>query len=492
MKLEQAQLWLGTQASYEAVVEALAKQHADTNFKASDSYEEEVMRQMYNVQDGVATVRISGSLVNGTAGYGVYYGITGYDDIRNALVKAVSNQNVSAIVLDVSSGGGHVAGCHETAQLIARVAKVKPVVTYTGSMMGSAAVWTGASASYVVAGETAIVGSIGIIMVHMERSKMLEEMGVKATVIRAGAEKALASPYEPLSEKAKENMEAQAAALYDIFIKHVAESRGVSLTTADTKFGQGKEFLGKAALAAGLVDKVGTYEDAFSKAMQLGAAASKGKKGGVKAEMLASPVATLDNSVEVSATLGDNAANASDNQATSQGNPMTKPLTQEQLAAMAAGVDLSEVPETPEVKAESDEPEEASDSSAQTEQAPDALAVVQDLLKSANADLVTAKLEAKTAQDALAASADQLEKFAAIARASVKTMGLHFGVKSDAVAAMDNATVLAEHARLADLFKEKFKVGGVAATSEPEKNSTKASFMAPALAAVAMSLPGAK
>lgn len=177
---------------------------------------------------------------------------------------------------------------------------------------------------------------------------------------------------------------------------------------------------------------------------------------------------------------------------------MTKPLTQEQLAAMAAGVDLSEVQETTQVAANSDQnaDESAADSSVKPDNLQtanvDALAAVQDLLKSTNENLVAAKMEAKAAQDALAASTEQLEKFAAIARASVKTMGLHFGVKSDAVAAMDNATVLAEHARLADLFKEKFKAGSVAAIKEPEKNSTKASFMAPALASVAMSLPGAK
>lgn len=489
MKIEQAQLWLGSQASYEVVVEALAKMSADTNFKAEGDYDEDVMRKIYNVQDGVATINVSGSLVNGSAGYAIYYGITGYDDIRAALVKAVSNQNVSSIILNVSSGGGHVAGCHETAQLIARVNKVKPVVTYTGSTMGSAAVWTGSAASYIVAGETATVGSIGIIMVHMEKSKMLEDMGVKATVIRAGAEKALASPYEPLSDKAKENLQAQAAELYDIFIKQVAESRGVSVTTADTKFGQGREFLGKAALAAGLVDKVGTYEDAFAKAMALGASARKAVK----------PASRNANSGNVQALAGAVTDDAGDNSGNPpQGTEMKTPLTQEQLAAMAAGVDLDlEAPasdagsaQKPEASASAEpevqEEEHAADSSAKPDAA---LTAVKELLAVANSELVAVKVELEAAK----AGADMLVKFSDIARASVKTMGMHFGVKSEAVAAMSNAEVLAEHTRLAALFKEKFKVGSVAAAPDKdEKDAPAKASMAPAFSARAMSLVGAK
>ena len=68
-------------------------------------------------------------------------------------------------MLDVSSGGGQVSGVDDTAQLISRVNNVKPVVTYTGSTMG-AALWLGASANHTVAGKTAIVGSLGVIMVH--------------------------------------------------------------------------------------------------------------------------------------------------------------------------------------------------------------------------------------------------------------------------------------------------------------------------------------
>ena len=424
------QLWLGSQESFDAHTAANARKLADPKFSATSDYSSEVMSQIYSVQQNVGVISIKGSLVEGSAGYGVFFGQTGYDDVRAALVAAVSNPEVKSILLDVSSGGGQVSGVDDTAQLISRVNAVKPVVTYTGSMMGSAALWLGASASYAVAGKTAIVGSLGVIMVHMDHSRRLEANGVKPTVIRAGSEKALASPYEPLSEKAQAGLQSQADILYGVFLNHVASSRGVSATNGDKKFGQGRTFIGQQAVDVGLVDKLGTYEDAFAKAQAM--RPSK-KKGGMQADALLCP---------------PSATALSDNPEHIEGTTMPQPLTDEALAAMAAGVEI-----------EAQTPDENPPA---VESAVDHTAALAELTAAH-----TTALAALTAQHetALAAANARQEKFVEIARNSVKTMGIHFGVKADAVAAMDADQVLTEHARLADLFKAKFKVGGVAATT---------------------------
>lgn len=175
---------------------------------------------------------------------------------------------------------------------------------------------------------------------------------------------------------------------------------------------------------------------------------------------------------------------------------MKTPLTQEQLAAMAAGVDLEapasaeDAAKKPEASANAEsevqEEEHAADSSAKPDAA---LAAIKELLAEANSELVAVKVELEAAK----AGADMLVKFSEIARASVKTMGMHFGVKSEAVAAMSNTEVLAEHTRLAALFKEKFKVGSVAAAPDKdEKDAPAKASMAPAFSARAMSLVGAK
>ena len=461
------QLWLGSQESFDAYAAAEARKLADPKFSASADYSAEVMSQMYSVQQNVGVISIKGSLVEGSAGYGVFYGQTGYDDIRAALVAAVSNSDVKAILLDVSSGGGQVSGVDDTAQLISRVNNVKPVVTYTGSTMGSAALWLGASANYTVAGKTAIVGSLGVIMVHLDRSRQLADAGIKPTIIRAGTEKALATPYEPLSEKAQAGLQSQADVLYGVFLNHVASSRGVSATNGDKKFGQGRVFVGQQAVDAGLVDKLGTYEDAFMKAQAL----SKPKKSaGMKADALLCP--------PVSASLSDNPEHT-------EGTPtMPQPLTDEALAAMAAGVDLEPgagaAPAPTPAPAAATEPTPAPAPAVPEVNPATAIATLTAAHETAIATLTaaheTAMAELKSQHAAvLTAATAQLEAFVEIARSSVKTMGVHFGVKADTVAALNADQVLAEHGRLADLFKTKFKVGGVAATAPETAAKVKAS-----------------
>ena len=462
------QLWLGSQQSFNMSLHAAIKAAEKPEFASDSGYEEVVVEQLLNVQDGVAMIHIKGSLVSGSAGYGLFYGAVGYDDLRCALSAAVSNPNVSAILLNVDSGGGAVAGVHELSQLIARVNAVKPVVTYAGGVMGSAATWLGRAASYVYCAETSITGSIGIIMVHMERSKMLEEMGVKVTVIRAGAEKALATPYEPLPDKARENFQRQADGLYKIFIGAMADYCQVSYEVADEKFGQGREFLGKEAVSAGLIDKVGTLEDAFAKCMKLGTSKKAETQRGTSASM-------TTNSKVVQARASTAQACLADNQPTSEGTPMPKPLTPEILAAMAAGVDLSEL-EAP-AATTTTTPSAATDitvTEPPTAATVDALTVLQGMLATATTAAATAEAKAGQLQKDFDALTAQASAFTEIARASVKTMGLHFGVKSEAVAAMSPAEVLSEHTRLSELFKAKFKVGSVAATTQVDEPETKA------------------
>jgi ClpP class serine protease len=103
-------------------------------------------------------------------------------------------------MLNVDSGGGQVSGMTDTFRFLEEVGKRKPVTTYTSGMMASAAYALGVTSQHLTASDTSTVGSIGVLAIHMERSKQLEEAGIKTTVIRAGAEKASNNSFEPLSD----------------------------------------------------------------------------------------------------------------------------------------------------------------------------------------------------------------------------------------------------------------------------------------------------
>ena len=150
---------------------------------------------------------------------------------------------------------------------------------------------------------------------------------------------------------------------------------------------------------------------------------------------------------------------------------MPQPLTDEALAAMAAGVEL---------EIETQEPDTTQALAALTTER-DAAIADRDAAATAHAtQLATVVADHATA---LAEASVQMAKFVEIARNSVKTMGIHFGVDATSVAAFDADQILVEHARLADLFKSKFKVGGVAATT-PEVTTKAKTLASPMFAAL--------
>lgn len=429
--------WLGTLASYERY-EAALRRPEFIGFKASDlNTDTEYRDMMVSLHGDVAIINITGSLVAGQTGsWGAYFGVIGYEDIKAAVMWAASRPEVKSLVYNIDSGGGDVAGVNGTAEFISKMSTVKPSVTFTDGYLASAAAWIGTATNYVVASDTSLVGSVGILTVHADRSKFFEENGIKYTVTRAGEEKALANPYEPLTDKAKANLQSRVDALYDVFINRMALQRGVTKDVADSKFGQGREFIGKQAMSAGLVDKIGTLEDAIVKARKLAANISKVKGGAVRASI-----------------------DSSDNSPTTE-KSMPTPLTAEQLEALAqtgASASVAE-PETPPTQP-AKEPETTATLEVASEPS------VLDKLLSATADLATEKAASAQLRDQLSASLESSKNLLTIARQQVKVLGLHFGVTSAAVDTMDAAAVCAEYDRLSAMFVAKFPGGRVAAPS---------------------------
>lgn len=474
-------IWLGTEDSYRQAISGTQKleaYQAQHGIKAEfhDDEEEENLKDYLQVVDGVAILNISGSLVNETLGWrGKYYGMTGYGDIQRAAVAAVKNPEVSSIMLNIKSGGGDVAGVQETAGLLANIDKIKPVTTYTSSYMGSAALWLGMAGREVFASETAIVGSIGTLIVMTSRHRMLQENGIDAVVVRSGKYKALGHPAEPMSDEAVAQAQEKADYLADIFLTYVAGRRKVTKAAADSKFGQGREFIGTQAEAVGLIDKVVRYSDAYLRAKALAGNDNRGRI--------------------FSATMPTDKPETY-NSGTPKGQNSMHIPTPEELAAMA-GVDLtaetsSEVDaaaSTTPVAASAQVPEASPElvlAAAQLATAQAELATAQAAVAAVQAELATAKVAADAAQAQATALAD-------IVMASVKSMTVALYQTSASVDSIPVAELAAKHAEVSAQFKTKYRAGGVASTSATaQKVTAPAASMPPAFLELAMSLPGAK
>ena len=188
----------------------------------------------------------------------------GMNNFRAALAGAVSNPDVAAIVLDVDSPGGTVAGTAETAAAVKAASQVKPVIAVVDTLAASAAYWVASQASQIVVTPSGEVGSIGVLAIHQEASKMMEEIGYTTTIIRSRPGKADANPYEPLTPEAKAAIEASVMEADGEFIKAVASGRGVTPATVRANFGEGRLVNAKTALAAGMVDRIATMSEVLS------------------------------------------------------------------------------------------------------------------------------------------------------------------------------------------------------------------------------------
>jgi signal peptide peptidase SppA len=217
--------------------------------------------QHYDIVDGVAVVAIDGVLSKRMNLMSQISGGASTELIGRNVQEALADPRVHAILIEIDSPGGSVDGTEALAEQIYAARGVKPVISWGADWMTSGAYWIGAAAEAVyIAGATTITGSIGVRSKHVDTSGMQEKMGVKTTDIYSGKYKAMGSENGPLTDEAKAYLQSFMDQLYTVFVDSVARYRGVSSDTVLTKMADGKMFVGRAAIEAGLVDGVSTRE----------------------------------------------------------------------------------------------------------------------------------------------------------------------------------------------------------------------------------------
>lgn len=202
------------------------------------------------INNGVATIPIQGVLQSHC------FWCLGYEDIRNLLESAVLNSQVHTINLEIDSPGGEVLGVSELADFIYASRVKKPIIAIVRNMACSAAYWLAAACNKIIlAGQTTVVGSIGVLAIHIDKTEENAKYGVKITEISTGKYKNLVSPNHALSAEGSQYLQDEVNEFYKIFTSSIAKYRSMSsekvLTVSD-----GREFIGKKAIELGLADSM--------------------------------------------------------------------------------------------------------------------------------------------------------------------------------------------------------------------------------------------
>jgi capsid assembly protease len=209
---------------------------------------------------GVAVLPIHGvlaprmNLMSDISGGATFEGAT------HEIERAVADPAIGTIVLDWDSPGGSCAGATEFAAVLLAARARKRIVSIANHQMCSAAYWTGACVSEVVATPSALVGSIGVYCLHEDLSEYLANEGIKLRYISAGRYKVDGNPAEPLSTTAEARLQAIVDSSMSAFVSDVATGRGVSPDKVRSGMGEGAVLTATEALAAGLIDRIETLD----------------------------------------------------------------------------------------------------------------------------------------------------------------------------------------------------------------------------------------
>ncbi len=196
--------------------------------------------------------------------------ITQSSNTIRQIKKYADDKSIKAIVFRIDSPGGGVAPSQEIYSAILKVRKNsnKIVVTSMGNVAASGGYYIACASDKIVANPGTLTGSIGVIMTFPNIEELMKKIGLKTEVIKSGKFKDIGSPMREFTEEEKKLLQGVIDDVYDQFVNAVADGRGMDIQKVK-ELSDGRIFTGRQALEIGLVDKLGSLEDAIELAAEL-------------------------------------------------------------------------------------------------------------------------------------------------------------------------------------------------------------------------------
>jgi protease-4 len=221
----------------------------------------------------VAIIEVEGMLMNGRAGGGILQPSENKLSLfTQQLERAERDEKVKAVVLRINSPGGTVTCSDTMYDMIKRfrARTGKPVVSSAQEVCASGAYYLACGTDLIVANPTSVVGSIGVILMTFDFSGTMQKLGVRYEGLTSGQLKDMGTPFKPLDPQARQVMEGLVQNYYGRFVNVVTTNRTQLTDPQDVKTAtDGRVFSGEQAMQIGLVDRVGTLEDAIAVAKEL-------------------------------------------------------------------------------------------------------------------------------------------------------------------------------------------------------------------------------
>lgn len=231
------------------------------------SFDEFIVEKATNRSgDLIAVINVRGIISSSSPGQ-----LTGsmVEDAKVALRQAVKDESVRAIVLHIDSPGGEVTASDVIYNEVRAARTKKKVVVYMGSVAASGGYYIACGGDYLMANDTTITGSIGVIMHTLKYKDLFGKIGLESIVFKSGQFKDILSGSRDMTDAEKEYIQAMVMQTYDKFVGIVSSERKIKEDYLRTNIADGRIISGKDAVGLQLVNATGYIEDAYAKAREL-------------------------------------------------------------------------------------------------------------------------------------------------------------------------------------------------------------------------------
>ncbi len=250
---------------------ALRRFGSGTRFEEPIPSFREVMMQRgaRGSDDKIAVIPMRGIISSSLPGN---VGDTMVDDMRLALQQARDDDHVRAVVLEIDSPGGEVTASDVIYNWVVQTRAKKPVIVYMDSVAASGGYYVACGGKYLMANETTITGSIGVIIQTLNYEQLFNKVGLASVVFKSGKFKDMLNGARPVTPEERDYIQSFVMKTYEKFLGVVAHERNLPADALRNSIADGRILSGKDALDNKLIDAVGQIEDAFGKAKELGRA----------------------------------------------------------------------------------------------------------------------------------------------------------------------------------------------------------------------------
>lgn len=215
-----------------------------------------------NMGKNVALISIEGPITT-TGGFNFMLQRTANpDEIVDYIEDATKDKEIKALIFEINSPGGSAVASSEIAEAIKKAGKEKFTVALIREQGTSGAYWVASACDHIIAHPLSFTGSIGVIASYLEISGLLERYNVTYEKLTKGEHKDVMTPFRELTKEEREMIIKKLDIIYEDFVLEISKNRG--LTEERVKeLADGMFYLGKEAKDVGLVDQLGTKEDAI-------------------------------------------------------------------------------------------------------------------------------------------------------------------------------------------------------------------------------------